>query len=130
MSIPSLQRILLVEDDFDVLTIARLALEAFGGFTVEVCSRGREALEKAPLFNPDLILLDVMMPDMTGLNTLLALRNLPETADVPIVFVTAPVQQHEIDHYKNSGALSVIQKPFDPIMLPATLNFIWARYHA
>lgn len=130
MSIPSLQRILLVEDDFDIQAIARLALEALGGFTVEACSGGHEALRKAPLFNPDLILLDVMMPDMTGLHTLLALRNLPETVDIPVVFVTARVQQHEIDQYKKTGALSVIQKPFDPMTLSAILNAMWEEYCA
>ena len=72
-----LQRIMYVEDEPDIQAVACLALEHIGGFTVEVCSSGREALEKLPQFQPDLILLDVMMPGMDGPTTLLALRATP-----------------------------------------------------
>jgi len=122
-----LNRILMIEDDLDIQAVARLVLETLGGFTVEVCSRGQEALETAPVFRPDMILLDVMMPGMDGPTTLMHLRALPDMEKVPVVFMTAKVMPDEIDHYKTLGALDVIRKPFDPMALPATLNTIWGK---
>lgn len=124
---PSLSRILFVEDDPDIQTVARMALEAVGGFSVLPCSSGAEALERVGPFSPDLILLDVMMPGMDGLATLEALRRLPETAGIPVVFMTAKVQAQEVARYREVGAVDVIAKPFDPMTLPATVRSIWSR---
>lgn len=121
----SLNRILMVEDDPDIQQVARLALEAVGGFVVEACDSGFEALRKAPDFAPDLILLDVMMPQMDGPETLEKLRRKPEMGTVPVVFMTARVQRHEIDQYKALGAIDVISKPFDPMTLADTVRSIW-----
>jgi CheY-like chemotaxis protein len=71
-----LTRILYVEDDLDIQTVAKLALEVVGGFNVKVCSSGEEAMAEADHFSPDLILLDVMMPGMDGPNTMASLRQL------------------------------------------------------
>lgn len=127
-SIP-LKRILFVEDEPDIQLIARMALESIGGFVVEVCSSGQEALRVAPTFAPDLILLDVMMPGMNGLDTLQALRDMEATATTPAVFMTAKVQPHEVAHYKSLGVLDVIAKPFDPMKLPETITTIWVQHH-
>jgi two-component system OmpR family response regulator len=124
---PTLSRILFVEDDPDIQTVARMALEAVGGFRVLPCSSGAEALERVVPFSPDLILLDVMMPGMDGLATLDALRRLPETAAIPVVFMTAKVQAQEVARYREVGAVDVIAKPFDPMTLPATVRSIWSR---
>jgi CheY-like chemotaxis protein len=124
---PNLSRILFVEDDPDIQTVARMALEAVGGFNVMPCSSGAEALERVVPFAPDLILLDVMMPGMDGLATLEALRRQPETADIPVVFMTAKVQAQEVARYREVGAVDVIAKPFDPMTLPATVRSIWSR---
>jgi len=121
----TLQRILCVEDEPDIQAIAKLALEMVGGFTVKVCSSGEEALREAPAFEPDLILLDVMMPGMDGPATLMALRNQPSLATVPVVFMTAKVQPAEIAHYKSLGARDVIAKPFDPMTLATQVKTIW-----
>lgn len=129
MTVPNLQRILFVEDDPDIQAVACLSLQAVGGFTVEICSSGLEAIEQAPVFAPDLILLDVMMPGMDGVSTLKALRTMPQTATTPIIFMTAKVQTHEITHYKALGALDVISKPFDPMMLSLTIRGMWDQYH-
>ncbi|MBD1836949.1 response regulator [Coleofasciculus sp. FACHB-64] len=129
MTTPSLTRILLVEDDPDIQTVACLGLKVVGGFTVEVCSSGSEAIQKAPIFAPDLILLDVMMPGMDGMTTLKALRELPQTLSTPVIFLTAKVQTHEVAYYKQLGVLDVIAKPFDPMTLSATLNRMWFQYH-
>lgn len=123
-----LTTILYVEDDPDIQAVARLALEAVGGFTVTVASSGDEGIRAAQADRPDLILLDVMMPMMDGPTTLKALRADPRTADVPIVFVTAKVQSTEVEHYKSLGALDVIPKPFDPMALAAVVRRIWAAH--
>ncbi len=120
-----LQRIMMVEDDLDIQIVARLSLEAVGGYTVEVCSGGHEALEKVADFAPDLVLLDVMMPDMDGPTVLHHLRANPKTMSLPVIFVTAKAQAHEVESYKEMGALEVISKPFDPLTLPLILSEIW-----
>lgn len=124
-----LTRILYVEDEPDIQTVARLALETLGGFKVEICSSGNEALSRAPVFQPQLILLDVMMPAMDGPSTLRMLRALPEFASTPVVFMTAKVQPGEIEEYKKIGAVDVIPKPFDPMALPSQVRAIWERCH-
>ncbi|MDQ6693871.1 MAG: response regulator [Chloroflexota bacterium] len=125
MSKESLNRILFVEDESDIQAVARLALEAVGGFSVRICGSGKEALQEAPAFAPDLILLDVMMPGMDGPSTLKALRLLADTADTPVVFMTAKVQPNERGYYKELGAIGVIPKPFDPMTLSSTIRTIW-----
>lgn len=128
-----MKRILLIEDERDIQEVAQLALESIGGYTVEVCSSGAEALEKVVAFDPDLILLDVMMPDMDGPATLKALRNLPETADIPVVFMTAKSQAREIRRFEKLSRLDVITKPFDPMALSDQVAAIcedWTREDA
>ena len=122
-----LKRILYVEDEGDIRTVTAMALEAVGGFTVITCSSGTEALAAAPDANADLILLDVMMPGMDGLATISALRGLSQTADTPVIFMTAKVQASEIQHYMHLGATGVIAKPFDPMTLSAQISEIWRK---
>jgi len=124
---PELSRILYVEDDPDIQAIAMMVLETISGFTVQACSSGKEALEKAVAFQPDLILLDVMMPGMDGPETLKGLRNFPELQATPVVFMTAKVQPQEVQGYIALGAVGVIAKPFDPMTLAQELRDIWAR---
>ncbi|HQS31999.1 MAG: hypothetical protein B7X59_07210 [Polaromonas sp. 39-63-203] len=121
-----LNRILYVEDEPDIRLIAQMALEAVGGLTVIVCASGPEALRAAPASRADLLLLDVMMPGMDGPSTLKALRELPATADTPVIFMTAKVQAAEVAAYKALGAIDVIPKPFDPMELSAQIQRIWA----
>ncbi|MCH7486189.1 MAG: response regulator [Proteobacteria bacterium] len=125
MTHPALTKILCVEDEPDIQAIAKLALETVGGFTIETCSSGREALLKAPEFGPDLILLDVMMPGMDGPETLQALRALPGFETTPVIFMTAKAMASEIQKYKELGALDVIPKPFDPMTLSDQIKAIW-----
>lgn len=124
-----LMRVLYVEDEPDIQMVARLALEAVGGYTVEICSSGQEALERAPAFQPQLILLDVMMPLMDGPTTLKSLRALPQFSGTPVVFMTAKVQPNEVAEYKALGALDVIPKPFDPMTLSGQVQAIWEHHH-
>jgi DNA-binding response OmpR family regulator len=128
--IPALKRILYVEDQADIQIVARVALESVGGFALKVCSSGEEALAVAVTFAPDLLLLDVMMPDMDGPSTCKALRALPELVDVPVIFMTARVQPEYVVEYKALGALDVIAKPFDPMTLSAQIEAIWQQRSA
>ncbi len=121
-----LSRILYAEDEPDIRMVAQMALEAVGGFTVIACASGLEAVAAAPGAKADLLLLDVMMPGMDGPGTLQALRALPETANTPVIFMTAKVQASEVAHYKSLGAIEVIPKPFDPMELSAQIQRIWA----
>lgn len=122
-----LARILYVEDEPDIRMVAQMALEAVGGFTVIACASGSEALAAAPTASADLLLLDVMMPGMDGPSTLKALRDLPATAQTPVIFMTAKVQAAEVAQYMALGALDVIHKPFDPMELAAQIVRIWER---
>lgn len=122
-----LRRILLVEDEPDIQAIAGLALRAVGGFEVEVCGTGAEALEAFPTFAPDLVLMDVMMPGMSGMEAFERLRKLPGGATVPVVFMTARVQTGEVDQIKSLGAAGVIPKPFDPMTLADQVKALWEQ---
>jgi two-component system, OmpR family, response regulator len=122
-----LERLTCVEDDPDIRSITEFALRDLGGFTLDVCASGPEAIERTPDFNPDLIILDVMMPGMDGIETLKRLREIPKLAKTPVVFMTAKAMKHEIDRYMALGAEEVIPKPFDPLMLPDRVGEIWQR---
>jgi len=116
----------MVDDEPDIQAVARVALESVGGLQVEMCSSGREALEKAPGSSPELILMDVMMPGMDGPTTLRELRARPETRGIPVIFMTAKVQPHEVAHLQSIGAIGVIAKPFDPMGLADLVRSTWA----
>jgi CheY-like chemotaxis protein len=119
-----LSKILLVDDDENIRTIALLSLE--DDFQVEIATSGQAALKHALVSKPDLILLDVMMPGLDGKATFEKLQETPELAKIPVVFMTAKVQIHEIDFYLKLGAAGVITKPFDPMTLAADVQNIWA----
>ena len=125
-----LNMILMVEDEPDIQTVARLALETVGAFSVQICGSGREAIDKAPHLQPDLILLDVMMPGMDGPTTLKELKKIQALENTPIIFMSAKVQPQEILEYKALGAIDVIAKPFDPLHLSDHVREIWNRHHA
>ena len=122
-----LEKILYVEDDPDIQEVAVLALEQVGGFSVTLASSGTEALALAPELQPDLILLDVMMPHMGGLATLERLRASTATDSMPVAFLTAKVQGQEVELYNKAGAVAVITKPFDPMKLAEQVREIWQQ---
>ncbi|MBE2259725.1 MAG: response regulator [Rhodobacteraceae bacterium] len=126
----SLQKILCVEDDADIRTIAKLALEAVGGIAVELAASGEDALRLAGEVHPDLLLLDVMMPGMDGPATLRALHAMPETAELPAIFLTARTQAGDVAALRALGAVGVITKPFDPMTLADQIRDIWETLDA
>ncbi len=121
-----LEKILYVDDEEDIRSVVEMSLD-LGGYTVSVCASGVEALERIPALLPDLILLDVMMPGMDGPETLRRLRQLPEGAEVPVVFMTAKAQRGELDELRALGAADVLTKPFDPMTLAADVQAAWER---
>ncbi len=120
-------KVLYVEDEQDIQTIARIALEKIGGFNLNVCSSGKQAIKEVTGFVPDIILLDVMMPEMDGLETYQNIREIPGCQDIPVVFMTARVQTHEIKNYLAIGAVDVIAKPFSPMTLADQVNTILSK---
>lgn len=108
----SRKRILYIEDETDLQWLVKHILESVGGFEVLVCGSGAEALRRIGEFDPALVLLDVMMPEMDGFSVLRALRARAESATLPVVFLTARTQDG--DEYFQSGADGVISKPFEP----------------
>jgi two-component system, OmpR family, response regulator len=127
MATKNLSKILYTEDEADIRSIAEIALEDIGGFTVKYCNSGQEALDQAEKFQPDLLLLDVMMPGMDGPTTLVNLRKIPALAKIPAIFMTAKIQTKEIAEYKEMGVVHVISKPFDPMILAQQIRDCWDK---
>jgi CheY-like chemotaxis protein/HPt (histidine-containing phosphotransfer) domain-containing protein len=118
----TLIRILHVDDEPDIREVAEIALGFDPGFTVRSCDSGKDALTVADGWQPDIILLDVMMPVMDGPTTLIRLRDNPNTAGIPVIFMTARAQTRELDRFRSLGAIGVIPKPFDPMTLAASVR--------
>jgi CheY-like chemotaxis protein len=118
-------RVLYVEDEPDIRAIAKAAMEALGGFQVKDCESGLEALAAAAVFDPEIIILDVMMPGMTGPEVMVRLRELDGFESKPIVFMTAKVQHEEVRQYMDLGATGVIPKPFDVMTLSDEIRAFW-----
>jgi CheY-like chemotaxis protein len=115
-------RVLHVDDEPDIREVVEISLSLDPAFSVRSCASGGDALAATADWTPDLILLDVMMPDMDGPSTLARLRERPQTAGVPIVFMTARAQASERDRFLSLGAAGVIAKPFDPMTLAALVR--------
>ena len=121
------RRILLVDDEAEIRTIARIALERVGHFEVRDFGSAEEALSAAARIRPDLVLLDVMMPGIDGLQALARLRRIPVTAGTPVIFMTARLQPAEEASYEALGAIGVISKPFAPMTLADEVRRLWKR---
>ena len=123
----SLQRVMAVEDDESILAILEFSLQSVGGLDICLCASGREALARAEEFDPQLFLLDVMIPEMDGPTTLAALRQRDGMSEVPAVYLTARVLPAEQASLRTPGVLEVLSKPFDPVKLPEQLRALWRR---
>ena len=110
-------RVLLIEDEDHIREVAQISLEAVAGWEVLAASGGAEGVAIAEEQHPDAILLDVMMPDVDGPETLVRLRASAKTQDIPVVFLTAKAQAAEQRQLFELGAIGVVQKPFDPMQL-------------
>ena len=115
-------RILYVDDEADLREIAVMSLELDPEFEVRAAASGVEALEQARQWQPELILLDVMMPGMDGPATLAALKADPETTEIPAAFITAKTHPRHVTDLKALGVRAVLAKPFDPMTLSGTVR--------
>jgi len=124
----ALSKILYVEDDADLQQIVSMILEDIGGYQVKICNSGKQALAEAYKFQPDLFLLDVMLPEMDGPSLLKEIRKNPTFKDIPAIFISAKVQGDELLEYSEQGVLGIIRKPFDPISISDTINVLYENY--
>ena len=114
-------KLLHVDDNDDILEIAKMAFEISDDIEVIQCISGHDALRVAYEFIPDLFLLDVIMPGMSGPQTLEKLREIPSLENVPVIFMTARVSTIDQDFF-GLGVIDVISKPFDPLTLSARIK--------
>lgn len=125
-----LQRILHVEDVPSIQVVTRIALEKLGGFEVLSCASGQEALARAQRFAPDMILLDVMLPQMGGLELLRQLSSMLDLQHTPVVLLTGqqeePASPAEL---RQLGVRKLLRKPFDPLQLATQLKEVWDAEH-
>ena len=124
-----LKRILHVEDVPSIQGVTRIALEKLGGFEVLSCQSGQAALEQVRDFAPDLILLDVMLPNMDGIELVRQLGQLLDLQQTPVVFLTGHLQPERSQELRQLGVRQVLSKPFDPLQLAAQLQQIWEAEH-
>lgn len=120
-----LRSVLYVDDEPDIREIVQLALSLSPDLDVQTCESGIKALEVMPLLRPDLVLLDVMMPGMDGPATFAHMREHELLRAIPVVFVTAKALPQEVERFLSVGALGVISKPFDPMVLAQNVLTIW-----
>ncbi len=111
------KRILIIDDEDDLREVTQMTLEYILGWEVITASSGRAGLTKASLEQPDLILLDVMMPEWDGLMTFQKLQAHPKTQHIPVIFLTAQVKPEEHRKLALYGVSGVITKPFEPLNL-------------
>ncbi|MDZ8238622.1 MAG: response regulator [Nostoc sp. ChiQUE01a] len=114
--------ILIVDDEEDVQAIAKLGLEMGAGWNVLTACSGREALNVAANFKLDVILLDMMMPDMDGRATLQQLKANPVTQSIPVILLTAKVQDSDRDTFTGLDVAAVFAKPFRPLKLAGQIS--------
>lgn len=114
-------RILVAEDDLDIARLIQFQLQ-FHGFTVKMANDGAEAVELARDFQPDLVLLDWMMPKMDGFQALNALKSDPGLRQIPVILMTARAQGHDVEAGLAAGAAAYLVKPFPLEQLITTIS--------
>jgi len=130
MNAKALRTVLYVDDEPDIRTIVQIALGLSKELTVHTGESGAQALELARALQPDVVLLDVMMPGLDGPGTLGRMRADPATARIPVIFVTAKAMPREVALFRKMGAVGVIAKPFDPMQLMKQLRILWEGHDA
>ena len=120
-----LHNVLVIDDDADILSIAKLSLEMLGEYKVTTFTSATEALVKASDYSPDAIVLDVTMPEIDGVTLMNMMKENPKLADVPFIFMTARLSAHEVKDYYREGASGVVAKPFDPMAIDKSVHDIF-----
>lgn len=125
---PTLERVMVVEDDPDIRDILEMSLGTLGGYTLSLHSHAQSAIDSVAEFSPQLIVLDVMLPDMSGPEALPLLRQHMKGIPTVVVFLTATAGVGVHDEFMRLGAQEVMFKPFDPVTLPGLLEGIWCQH--
>ncbi len=125
-----LQRILHVEDVPSIQVVTRIALQKLGGFEVLSCASGQEALDQVRQFEPDMILLDLSLPEMDGIELLRQLASVIDLQHTTVVLLTGqaddPADPAEL---RRLGVRKLLKKPFDPLQLATQLKEVWNAEH-
>jgi len=124
------ERIVYVDDDQMLRDLVKTSLaRAEEDFFVVTCSSGEELINRFRELQPDLILLDLNMPDMNGPDTIEALSKTSGWEETPFVFLTGSTNLSMIDEYKQLGVIGVVHKPFKPKELPEMIKKYWCVHH-
>jgi len=123
----NIHKVLVVEDEVDIQKVIRMSLKSRGVAEVVVAGDGEECLDVVNHVKPDLILLDVSMPKLDGYQTCRMLKANPETRSIPVIFLTARVQNYEEELGADAGAMGYVSKPFDPMTLHDQILAILAK---
>jgi CheY-like chemotaxis protein len=111
------KQILVVDNEPYIQEVVKICLETVAGWEVLLAGSGEECLHRAEAEQPDVILMDVMMPDMDGITTFQKLQENPATQAIPVILLTAKIQSSERCRYAELGTKGAIAKPFDPLEL-------------
>lgn len=117
-----MRRILIIDDEDDIREVVALALEATAGWQVLTASSGAEGIAVATAEKPDAILLDVMMPGMDGPTTFRTMRQDPMLTHIPVILLTAKVQEADQRRFTSLGVTAILFKPFDPMTLAKQIS--------
>ena len=120
-------KILIAEDERDIRDLVAFTLR-FAGHEVFTATNGEEAVDMAPNVNPDIILMDVRMPRMTGYEACKVMKQNPDLRDIPVVFLSAKGQEAEIQQGLDAGAEEYLLKPFAPDQLTSRVKVILAKF--
>jgi DNA-binding response OmpR family regulator len=121
-------KILIAEDERDIRELIEFTLTAYAGHQVFKATNGQEAVDMAAKVMPDLIMLDVRMPRMTGYEACKALKQIDAVRNIPVVFLSAKGQEVEIDTGLDAGAYDYILKPFAPAELAGRVGEILKKF--
>jgi two-component system alkaline phosphatase synthesis response regulator PhoP len=124
----NLKKVLIVDDEPDILEIISYNLEK-EGYEIQTAKNGQDALDKMPFFKPDLVILDIMMPKINGVEVCKRLRSKPEYNDTLIIFLTALNDESSQIKGLETGADDYVSKPISPKVLVSRVNAIFRRVH-
>ena len=119
-----IKRVLIIDDEATIQTVVRFGINMTAGWEVLTAGSGVQGIQIAQTEKPDVILLDVMMPNMDGIATFKQLQSHPETAHIPVIFLTAKAQPAEHHRFNNLRIMGVIIKPFNSLHLPEQISRI------
>ncbi len=115
------KRILVVDNEEYIQEVAKICLETVANWEVLTAGSGTEGINKAQSYQPDAILLDVMMPDMDGITTFEKLKANTKTSNIPVILLTAKIQASDRHRYSELGIKEAIAKPFNPLELASQI---------